>query len=71
MNHYEYTSIKTDVWRLSDAELLAQLNRMGHEGWNLIAAVPHERHGYSHEVHLLFSRQSTVSAQQELCAPAE
>jgi hypothetical protein len=70
MNRYEYATIKTDVWRLGDPELLAQLNRMGGEGWNLIAAIPHERHGYSHEVHLLFSRASEVPARTDLCAPA-
>jgi hypothetical protein len=56
VKRYEYQTIKTFVARLDDAELVAQLNQMGDEGWNLVAAVPHERHGYSHEVHLLFSR---------------
>ena len=68
MNHYEYTTIKTDVWRLGEPDLLAQLNRMGDDGWNLIAAVPVERHGYSHEVHLLFSRQRRELAESEICA---
>jgi hypothetical protein len=53
---YEYRTIQTDIAHLSEKQLLDRLNAMGAEGWNLVATVPHERHGYSHEVHLLFSR---------------
>jgi hypothetical protein len=48
--------VKTDVQRLDDAEYVRELNRLGDEGWALVASVPHERHGYSHELYFVFSR---------------
>ena len=56
MNRYEYRTMKTSIERLAEEELVRDLNKLGAEGWSLVATVPHERHGYSHEVHLLFSR---------------
>lgn len=49
-------TVKTDVQRLDDAEYVRELNRLGDEGWALVASVPHERHGYSHELYFVFSR---------------
>ncbi len=33
-----------------------QLNLLGGEHWELVATVPHEQHGYSHDVDLVFKR---------------
>jgi hypothetical protein len=70
MNRYEYMTIKTDILRLEDADLLARLNDLGAQGWNLVTAIPQEKHGYSHAVHLLFSRETAGALRSELCAPA-
>lgn len=61
MTRYEYRTLSTDIAQLAEEELVKRLNAMGSEGWNLVAAVPQERHGYSHQVHLLFSRCLTDS----------
>ena len=57
MDRYEYRTMKTAIETLGDQDVLARLNAMGSEGWNLVATVARERHGHSHEVHLLFSRR--------------
>ena len=64
MNRYEYRSMQASVAQLSDEAFVRNLNELGAEGWNLVAAVPHERHGYSHEVHLLFSRLAEGPAEK-------
>jgi hypothetical protein len=56
VDSYEYRSLTTDISELAKDVFVERLNRMGAEGFRLVAAVPHERHGYSHEVHLLFMR---------------
>jgi hypothetical protein len=56
MDGYEYRSLTTDITELAKEVFVERLNRLGAEGFQLVAAVPHERHGYSHEVHLLFMR---------------
>jgi len=56
MTRYEYRTLSADIARLAEEEVVKSLNELGSDGWNLVAAVPHERHGYTHQVHLLFSR---------------
>ena len=62
MIRYEYRSIFTNVATLSSDEVLEQLNELGSRGWKLATAVPQERHGYSHQVHLLLMRRVDVGA---------
>ncbi|CAN5887275.1 hypothetical protein BH11MYX4_BH11MYX4_55480 [soil metagenome] len=64
MNRYEYRAMQASVAQLSDEAFVRGLNAMGAEGWNLVVAVPHERHGYSHEVHFLFSRLAQSPAEK-------
>lgn len=56
MTRYEYKTVKTDIKRLDEADYLRELNQLGAEGWALVASIPHERHGYSHELYFVFSR---------------
>ena len=42
---YEYRTMQTDIAQLAKEELVRSLNEMGAEGWYLVAAIPHERHG--------------------------
>lgn len=49
MNRYEYRILQTDIGQLGQKDFEVRLNAMGSEGWNLVATIPHERHGYSHE----------------------
>lgn len=62
MNRYEYRTMQAPIERLGDASFVRDLNEIGAEGWMLVTAIPRERHGYSHEVHLLFSRASESDA---------
>jgi len=62
MNRYEYRTLQAPVERLGDASFVHDLNELGADGWGLVAAIPRERHGYSHEVHFLFSRISNDGA---------
>ena len=61
MNRYSYRAMTTDISELSSDVLLDQLNGIGAEGWKLVLSVTKERHGYSHEVHLLFMREDIGS----------
>ena len=56
MDRYEYRILQTDMARLATDDLVRELNELGAEGWGVVATVPHERHGYSREVHLLLAR---------------
>ena len=62
MTRYEYRMMRSDIAHLADAELVTELDRMGSEGWKLVAAIPHEHHGYSKEVHFVFSRRISTGA---------
>lgn len=59
MDRYEYRVLQADIGQLKHEDFEEKLNAMGREGWNLITSVAHERHGYSHEVHFVFSRPIT------------
>lgn len=59
MQSYEYRVVEIDIQKVHEKGFEAQLNEMGRDGWKLESTVQHERHGYSHEVVLLFCRPST------------
>ncbi len=63
MERYEYRSLEVDMPRLASASFDAELNALGADGWRLAATIPHERHGYSHAVHLVFSRVAAPSSE--------
>ena len=62
MNRYEYRTMRMAIERLGDESFVHTLNQLGADGWNLVSTVSHERHGYSREVHLIFSRVAEVGA---------
>jgi hypothetical protein len=53
---WEYKRVDLDIGDVAGAGFESQLDGIGGEGWELVTAVQHERHGYSHEVHLVFKR---------------
>ena len=53
---WQYKRVDLDILDLGGRSLEERLDRLGAEGWELVTAVQHARHGYSHEVHLLFKR---------------
>lgn len=53
---WEYRRVVVDGVSLVRGEVDAELNRLGAEGWELTIAVPRDKHGYQHEVSLVFKR---------------
>jgi hypothetical protein len=56
MERYEYRTVEVDSTTLASPRFVEELNALGADGWRLTATIPHERHGYSRAVHLIFSR---------------
>ena len=63
---WEYKRLDLDIADVAGPSFEAHLDRIGAEGWELVTALQHARHGYSHEVHLLFKR--TAARGEELAA---
>jgi hypothetical protein len=53
---WQYTRVEVDIAAVGSSAFGERLDRLGAEGWELVTAVQHARHGYSHEVHLVFKR---------------
>lgn len=53
---WEYRRIDLEIGEVSKDDFERRLNEAGAEGWELVTAVQHERHGYSREVHLVLKR---------------
>jgi hypothetical protein len=53
---WEYRRIQVEIGDVAKDDFEARLNEAGAEGWELVTAVQHERHGYSREVHLVLKR---------------
>jgi hypothetical protein len=53
---WEYKRIECQIGDVPQADFEDELNTLGALGWELVGSLQHERHGYSHEVHLLFKR---------------
>jgi hypothetical protein len=62
MNRYVYRTVNTDIAELAKPTFVEELNRLGAEGWKLVSTVSHERHGYSHEVHLVLMQEHSGEA---------
>ena len=60
---WEYKRMDLDISDLGGAGFEEQLNRLGSDGWELSFAVQRERHGYSHEVHMVFKRPLAAAAE--------
>src|SRR5690606_19222087 len=56
LTRYEYKVLLTDIAKVVEKSFEEELNGLGREGWKLEATVHRERHGYSHELTLVFSR---------------
>lgn len=56
MQRWEYHRTVIDAAALIHGELDNEMKRLGDDGWELTVAVPREKHGYAHEVCLLFKR---------------
>jgi hypothetical protein len=53
---WEYKRVNLDILDVPQAAFEVELNRLGAEGWELVSTLQHARHGYSHEIHLVFKR---------------
>jgi hypothetical protein len=53
---WEYKRLSVKTTDIASDAFEAQLNALGQDGWELVATVPLEHHGYSHDVNLLFKR---------------
>ena len=53
---WEYKRVNLDIADVPEEKFEIELNRLGASGWELVGSLQHERHGYSHEVHLVFKR---------------
>ncbi|MBX3204796.1 MAG: DUF4177 domain-containing protein [Labilithrix sp.] len=53
---WHYKRVDVDIGGVAEASFEQRLDRLGVEGWELVTAIQHARHGYSQEVHLLFKR---------------
>lgn len=63
MERYEYRRLKADIADLASDDFVTRLDALGAEGWKLVSTVKHERHGYSHELYLLFVRTVPPAAE--------
>lgn len=53
---WEYKRVNLEIGEVPHRPFEDELNALGAEGWELVGTLQHERHGYSHEVHLVFKR---------------
>ncbi len=53
---WEYRRIDLPIEDVAKDEFVKLLDEAGAEGWELVTALQHERHGYSREVHLVLKR---------------
>ena len=59
---WEYMRVDLDIQDVSKPTFVDTLNSLGAQGWELISTLQHERHGYSHEVHLVLKRALAESS---------
>lgn len=53
---WEYKRLNLEISDVPLPQFEERLNALGAEGWELVVALHHERHGHSKEVHLVFKR---------------
>jgi uncharacterized protein len=56
MRRWQYRRVVIDSAAFIRGEGDAEMQRLGREGWELTVAVPRDKHGYQHEVCLVFKR---------------
>ncbi len=56
MDNWEYKCFCLGARELAE-ECEAKLNTFGAEGWEVVAVVPSERHGYSHDAVFVMKRR--------------
>jgi hypothetical protein len=56
MRRWQYRRLVIDGIAFIRGEADAEMTRLGREGWELVVAVPRDKHGYQHEVCLVFKR---------------
>jgi hypothetical protein len=56
MHGWEYKRLDLDIADVAGGAFEDRLQALGAARWELVTAIQHERHGYSHEVHLVFKR---------------
>lgn len=52
---WSYTRLVVRSHELGE-KLDQELAALGGEGWELVTTVPHDRHGNTHDIHLIFKR---------------
>lgn len=57
MIRWQYKCLKLTMPELAD-DYEAKLNELGAEGWEVVAVVAGERHGYSHDATFVLKRPS-------------
>lgn len=60
MIRWQYTCLKLAMPELAEG-YEAKLNELGAEGWEVVAVVPGERHGYSHDATFVLKRPAEGS----------
>lgn len=53
---WEYRRAVLESVAFIRGEADGDMERLGREGWELVVAVPRDKHGYQHEVALVFKR---------------
>ena len=56
VRRYEYRHLNVDINELTAPAFDDKLATFGRDGWELVTTIPHEKHGYSHAVHMIFIR---------------
>lgn len=56
MRRWQYRRVVIDGGALVRGEADAEMERLGRDGWELSVAIPRDKHGYQHEVCLVFKR---------------
>lgn len=53
---WEYRRVTLSAHQIATPELEEHLNALGRQGWELVATLAQERHGYTHEAHFIFRK---------------
>ena len=62
MRRWQYNRTVIDGAALIRGEGDDEMHRLGREGWELVVAVSRDKHGYQHEVCLLWKRLDPEAA---------
>jgi hypothetical protein len=56
IRRWEYQRTVIDGGAFLRGEIDGEMSRLGTLGWELVVAIPRDKHGYQHEVCLVFKR---------------